>query len=90
MSPAKQDQRFRLRASVIRREGRWYVTVVVTGIRGTRLPPSEYLGPDGGLATEQEALVYYIERVKPALKEIGERAEQAGGSFEKIFEPTLH
>lgn len=90
MSPAKQDQRFRLRASVKRIAGRWYSTVTVTGIGGTRLPPSEYLGPEGGLATEKEALVYYQERVKPALKEIGERALEAGGSFEKIFEPTLH
>lgn len=90
MSPAASSDRFRLHGRVKMVEGRWYAVVTITGIDGTELPATDYMGPEGGLATQDEALVYYYEKVRPALDEVAERARLAGGTAEKIGGPTLH
>ncbi len=89
MSTAKTSDRFRIRGRVSMMEGRWYSIVTVVGIDGTKHPGSTFKGPEGGFATEQEALTYYYEKVSPALDEVADRARMVGGSCERV-EPTLH
>jgi hypothetical protein len=91
MSPAKApDSKFRIAGSVKRIGARWYAVVTIHGIDGTNYPVREYRGPDDGLATEQEALIYYFEKVKPTLAEVAARASKAGGHCKTVHEPTLH
>lgn len=82
--------KFRLRGRVLLIKGRWYSVVTVTGLGDTDHPGTHHMGPEGGLATEEEAMIFYYEKVKPALEKVAERAREAGGSAKKLSEPTLH
>lgn len=82
--------KFRIRGRTSLIKGRWYAVVTVTGIEGTDHPPTNHMGPDGGCATEDEALVFYYEKVKPALEEVAKRAKEAGGSCKRLSGTTLH
>ncbi len=87
----EDQQKYRVAGGVVKRGGRWYASVAIWPIEKVNEPPiSEMLGPDGGLDSADEALVYYTRRVKPNLRQLGQRVKEAGGTCELVRQPTLH
>ncbi len=72
-------------------ENRWYVVVAVwDNPHATGPPMDEKLGPEGGLATEAEALIFFHEKVKPIMDDIVEEHEKEGGECDHVIKEVLH
>jgi (2Fe-2S) ferredoxin len=70
---------------------RWYVVVSIwdNGAAAGK-PTHEAAGPSGGLDTEEEALGYYYEKVKPTIDKMIAAAEANGADIERKISTLLH
>jgi len=80
-----------MKSGLRRVDGRWYVVVSIWDNEDASGPPvQEYVGPNGGFATENEALASHHEKVRPITAKMIAEAEADGVEVETILKPTLH
>ncbi len=87
------DENFRIKGGVCRyADGRHYAFIRVWENDTAEGPPArEMRTPKGGFATQDEAVLYYHERVRPEVSAILGRAEdEAGASITTIKRELLH
>lgn len=87
----KGDDTCRLKAGLRQIKGRWYCSVMIWDNEHCEGPPlDERIGPEGGLDTRTEALIYYHEKCRPIMEMLIADAEADGVEVETLIKPTLH